>query len=534
MTDNLIQNNTCNSSGGGIRFCYFFGGLPRPEVERNLILDNSAADGAGIHCHETDSLQVRACVVAGNIAGHRGGGLMTTASGMVPRIELLGCTFHENEAHGLPASTSPPGGGFHVECGVVHLVNTIVSGHVGGGLVCGGDAAAARIDSDYCDVWNNDIDYHNCLPGPHSLAADPEFCLGGFPAAIGGAATGWGETRSGRPRMSDEEAPWFCIRETSPGNGTGRGGYDIGAGWVGCFSLDGVVFYDNFSDQHDDGWIVEQSWPGQVTVEEGEYSLRSLSGAARSRVADLAVEDFEWTVWLNPQETQLGGAHDFRFRLDPVTGDSYQIVIETELQRGALVRWEDEIGCIMAEFPCPVMAGGWNALALTAAGGHLEARWTPPLGWITELFTVEDPVPLGEGTVSLGVEWRAAPGGRGAQHTHFDRVMVREIEASAGVAAWADPARRAARVAPNPTAGAAAFHLPFAAAGLELFDAQGRLVRVLRGGRPAAGERGAATLLWDGRDAAGRSVPSGIYSWRLLGVADPGAKGAQGRVAVLR
>jgi hypothetical protein len=48
---------------------------------------------------------------------------------------------------------------------------------------------------------------------------------------------------------------------------------------------------------------------------------------------------------------------------------------------------------------------------------------------------------------------------------------------------------------------------------LRVFDAQGRLVRVLRGGdREPAGLREA---IWNGRDDAGRSVASGVYFYRL-------------------
>jgi flagellar hook assembly protein FlgD len=47
---------------------------------------------------------------------------------------------------------------------------------------------------------------------------------------------------------------------------------------------------------------------------------------------------------------------------------------------------------------------------------------------------------------------------------------------------------------------------------LRVYDAAGRLLRVLvAGSRPA----GTYSELWDGRDASGRAVASGIYFYRL-------------------
>ena len=48
--------------------------------------------------------------------------------------------------------------------------------------------------------------------------------------------------------------------------------------------------------------------------------------------------------------------------------------------------------------------------------------------------------------------------------------------------------------------------------GLEIFDASGRRVRSLVRGMLAAGQH---RMSWDGKDAAGRSVPSGRYLLRL-------------------
>jgi flagellar hook assembly protein FlgD len=58
-------------------------------------------------------------------------------------------------------------------------------------------------------------------------------------------------------------------------------------------------------------------------------------------------------------------------------------------------------------------------------------------------------------------------------------------------------------------------HYRLAAGGrvrLDLYDPSGRLVTTLVNGWEAAGDR---RVLWNGRDARGREVPTGIYLARL-------------------
>jgi len=75
--------------------------------------------------------------------------------------------------------------------------------------------------------------------------------------------------------------------------------------------------------------------------------------------------------------------------------------------------------------------------------------------------------------------------------------------------------------APNPfnPRTAISFELPEArAVDLRIYDASGRLVRTLLSGETMpAGRRG---VEWDGRDASGRTSPSGVYFYRLTAGAD--------------
>jgi hypothetical protein len=119
----------------------------------------------------------------------------------------------------------------------------------------------------------------------------------------------------------------------------------------------------------------------------------------------------------------------------------------------------------------------------------------------------------------------ACAGGKAVHAREFGNggyALALDLGGSSGVAGDAGAAAHPARLElgpgrPNPLRAAAG--VPFvlgeaAPLTLSIFDGAGRAVRVLDLGfhRPGAGE-----AQWDGRDAAGRLVPSGTYFCRLAG-----------------
>lgn len=107
-------------------------------------------------------------------------------------------------------------------------------------------------------------------------------------------------------------------------------------------------------------------------------------------------------------------------------------------------------------------------------------------------------------------------------HANFDigfRV-ARTVPSSAGVGEDGGDARlHLRRLYPNPGIGTVrvSYSCPLhETAGLAIYDAAGRLIRLLR----AAGSGGEYTITWDGRNAAGRPVPTGTYFVRLTAGAD--------------
>lgn len=100
------------------------------------------------------------------------------------------------------------------------------------------------------------------------------------------------------------------------------------------------------------------------------------------------------------------------------------------------------------------------------------------------------------------------------------RVLIGALPQGCGVSGLAirdaEPRSILGSSAPNPFCSSTAigFDLPgTASVSVRLFDSAGRLVRELASDRiyPA----GAHQLLWDGRDGAGRELPSGVYHCRL-------------------
>jgi hypothetical protein len=171
----------------------------------------------------------------------------------------------------------------------------------------------------------------------------------------------------------------------------------------------------------------------------------------------------------------------------------------------------------------PVRLESWNASSLAEG---LEIRWEVPLGTTGALFRAwrdpaagpRDLVPTPEAAL-VSPEWiaassegmvatldREAP--RGAPVRYFLEISANGArgEFIGPVEARWDPPPLAWRASPNPSRGLLRLAPPVPGpARAEIFEPGGRSVRVL--------ERrdGDAPIEWDGLDARGRAIPSGIY-----------------------
>ncbi|MEZ5064004.1 MAG: FG-GAP-like repeat-containing protein [bacterium] len=94
-------------------------------------------------------------------------------------------------------------------------------------------------------------------------------------------------------------------------------------------------------------------------------------------------------------------------------------------------------------------------------------------------------------------------------------LQVNEASGTSAPAVGSAASRLALRVTPNPFASESAVSFALPAPGdvkLSVFDVAGRSVATLAQGRR---EAGAHRVTWDGRNASGGSVPSGVYFYRL-------------------
>lgn len=134
--------------------------------------------------------------------------------------------------------------------------------------------------------------------------------------------------------------------------------------------------------------------------------------------------------------------------------------------------------------------------------------------WIRAVYRVEDFVTP---TANMKVRFRAADFGAGSLvEAGVDDFRLLGVAGSVDVATTVTPGvELRVFAAPNPFQRNAAIHwtLPEAAeVSLSIFDAQGRRVRDVARGRLSAGPH---SLMWDGRDDAGRALGAGIYWMRL-------------------
>lgn len=438
--------------GGGIRFCYFTGSHPEPLVTGNTIVDNTADYGGGVHCFDADPVCTN-LTMSGNLARVAGGG---------------GCVDEE---------------------GVLTLHDCIVAGNLGGGGLFA--SQAGRILTDHCDVWGNaGGDYLGCVPAATDLSCDPRFC--------------------------DLSANDMSLYEISCCQGTGAGGGDIGAHGVGCFTIPGVLFYDNFGDQNDDGWTVETGGNGALEVASGTYQglAESASDWARGVAGSQAIPFTDFRCWF---ETRVGTAPIapggwIEFYLRYVDLWTFYVVRVSDTG-GEVWKFAGSGGHLLAQFDCSPPPQEWVCFRFEMVGDLIRGFLSTPVGTGIDLFQVLDPVdPILAGRIGVGVQ-----GGSGPLEVRYDDVMVATID-PAGVAWGAAPSNATVlviRSRPNPSAREVTleFTLPSAEwVDLAIYDVAGSLVRRLTSGSLPSGLH---TCTWDGCDEQRRGVASGVYLCRM-------------------
>lgn len=459
-----------------MRFCYFIGPLARPLVSRNLITGNSASYGGGIACMEADPW-IEQATIDGN--GARAAGA---------------CLFARDNSRPTLHST------------------IATRGRGGGGLW---SDPGSSITTFFCDVWGNlGGNYIGCDPGPGDLSGDPRFC--------------------------NQSGAGFRLSQISCCQGAGEEGDDIGAYPVGCFTIPEVVFYDNFSDQDDQGWSVTTSGDAALSPQAGTLRGEAMDSGSHARAvveSETPIpEDFQLEVKVLPEAGS---------RPEPMSGEApgwidlflrYQdpdrcYLVRANGRIGRLMKWTQAGGTMVAEFDCPWPDSQWVTFRVSAVGPALEGFLTAfettrrLFAWVDDL----DPIP--SGTVGVGLASEGDP-----LRARFDDILVSRSRQSGGVvngrAVKRDSEGRPLRLDLRRDAGLGSASLSFelgeeARVRLGVYNLGGALIASLIDHPLPAGVH---LVFWNGHDTSGRAVPGGIYFARL----ETPASSAARKIAIVR
>lgn len=224
----------------------------------------------------------------------------------------------------------------------------------------------------------------------------------------------------------------------------------------------------------------------------------------------------------DPLQPVLVGSFDTPGRADDVRyADGLVYVADQRMGLQVLSLDFGTVGTLTGGLEVTVVDGGhelaWRFLDASPAHQRLSAVYFGPFSSsASHDLTIHDG---GQGTMSATDRSRELAGSTTVRYTLWQSENGTFWQpVSESVADAPLPAVRAVLhpAAPNPfnPSTVLAFELPrFGPVRLDVLDARGRLVRTLSSGNHAAGRH---EVSWDGRDADGRSLPSGVYFSRLV------------------
>jgi hypothetical protein len=178
-----------------------------------------------------------------------------------------------------------------------------------------------------------------------------------------------------------------------------------------------------------------------------------------------------------------------------------------------VVRWTAPATTVANVSATFVGRSGWNNAPLTTTAGHVVHNGTVLFSCLLNQNGAGNEAGWqGSRAVQAGdsLDFAVGDGGNGNYYDTTGLIITVTYE-GAGVTPDAAPSRVALRAGPNPARGPVVFTLQLPRRGqasLQILDLSGRRVRDLFQGACGAGTVGTT---WDGLDASGRRVPSGVY-----------------------
>ena len=324
---------------------------------------------------------------------------------------------------------------------------------------------------------------------------------------------------------ADESADFITLKVAAADGGLlwaqrvpGAVNNETPSGWLGLAANGLDVFMANKTWQSGHSFdVVLARYAGADG--EVQWSRQYDHGGVADDPRQMIVDAAGWPVVVGVSAGNL-----MTMRIDPASGDP----LWSRFKDGPM-GWYDIANCAAVGPEGLILAGGfmdggastWDAAVVAYEPGTGDEAWA--LVWdgedsLTDELRALALAPTGE-LYAVGYSY--------ATGTDMDMLALEYRFAPTSVETPWQPAGLAASAWPNPFRETVQLRLALPLAGsyrAEIFDAQGRLQRAL-GGESAAGE---LSLLWDGRDAAGRVAPAGLYFVRVA------SGGAEWRGRVLR
>ena len=456
IVGNVFSGNWAMVEGGGIRFCFFWGTLPSPQVNHNIIVGNTSEwKGGGICCNDAEVVCENLTIV-GNSAGLDGGGGVGALSGTLV------------------------------------LRNCIISGNQGYGIL---REATCDLTTDYCDVWGNSGgDYLNCLPAATDISGDPEFC--------------------------DQGVGDYHLYETSCCQGVGLGGVDIGALAVGCFTVPDVVFYNNFSNQQDEDWTVEVNGDAALSVDAGSYlgNAETPGSWVRSVVTEEAAPFGNFLYWVKVKledDAHLRDSLDLYLRF---TGPEHYYCVRLDGVHGRLYKRFDSHLHLLDEFNAVIAIDAWTSLFFSVIDWELSGSIVTEEG-DQLLFLYDDLTsPILSGTVGVGVTTPTGPWEVRFDDVMVAATDSTITSVPGDADSIELPIPTTLQVYPNPFNPCVTVSFSVdqpQRVTISVFNMTGRRVAVVTDQMYNAGLHSAE---WNGKDYSGRAVSSGTYLLRMATV----------------